>query len=303
MAYTTLLPGTGFVELAALAGERLGCPRVEELTLSAPLVLPERDGVRIQLAVGEADGAGRRVVDVYARPDGGDETPGAVAKARPWTALAKGVLAPATGTGTAADGLPVWPPTGASEVPLDGVYDRLAAQEYAYGPAFQGLRRVWRGDGEIYAEVALPEEQRADAGRYILHPALLDAALHPLLPGVADQDRAALLPFTWSGVTIHATGASVLRVRLTLTGPDVAALTVADATGAPVASVESLLLRPCPRTHCAKPPPPPATDSSASPGTHCPPPTPPPTPPTPPAGPSSATSRSTERPDTQTWTP
>ncbi|KKD09996.1 polyketide synthase dehydratase domain-containing protein, partial [Streptomyces sp. WM6391] len=77
-----------------------------------------------------------------------------------------------------------------------------------------------------------------------LHPALLDAALHPLLPGVADQDRAALLPFTWSGVTIHATGASVLRVRLTLTGPDVAALTVADATGAPVASVESLLLRP-----------------------------------------------------------
>ncbi|CAC22145.1 SDR family NAD(P)-dependent oxidoreductase [Streptomyces coelicolor] len=244
VAGTTLLPGTGFVELAALAGERLGCPRVEELTLSAPLVLPERDGVRIQLAVGEADGAGRRVVDVYARPDGGDETPGAVAKARPWTALAKGVLAPATGTGTAADGLPVWPPTGASEVPLDGVYDRLAAQEYAYGPAFQGLRRVWRGDGEIYAEVALPEEQRADAGRYILHPALLDAALHPLLPGVADQDRAALLPFAWSGVTIHATGASVLRVRLTLTGSDVAALTVADATGAPVASVESLLLRP-----------------------------------------------------------
>ncbi|MFJ1664762.1 SDR family NAD(P)-dependent oxidoreductase, partial [Streptomyces anthocyanicus] len=244
VAGTTLLPGTGFVELAALAGERLGCPRVEELTLSAPLVLPERDGVRIQLAVGEADGAGRRVVDVYARPDGGDETPGAVAKARSWTALAKGVLAPATGTGTAADGLPVWPPTGASEVPLDGVYDRLAAQEYAYGPAFQGLRRVWRGDGEIYAEVALPEEQRADAGRYVLHPALLDAALHPLLPGVADQDRAALLPFTWSGVTIHATGASVLRVRLTLTGPDVAALTVTDATGAPVASVESLLLRP-----------------------------------------------------------
>ncbi|WTE17678.1 SDR family NAD(P)-dependent oxidoreductase [Streptomyces anthocyanicus] len=244
VAGTTLLPGTGFVELAALAGERLGCPRVEELTLSAPLVLPERDGVRIQLAVGEADGAGRRVVDVYARPDGGDETPGAVAKARPWTALAKGVLAPATGTGTAADGLPVWPPTGASEVPLDGVYDRLAAQEYAYGPAFQGLRRVWRGDGEIYAEVALPEEQRADAGRYVLHPALLDAALHPLLPGVADQDRAALLPFAWSGVTIHATGASVLRVRLTLTGSDVAALTVADATGAPVASVESLLLRP-----------------------------------------------------------
>ncbi|MFJ3890891.1 type I polyketide synthase [Streptomyces rubrogriseus] len=238
---TVLVPATGLLELAVRAGGQLGAERVEELTLSAPLVLPEQGGVQVQLAIGEADGAGRRTVEVFSRLDDGD-----VAADRPWTSHASGALTPVAGV---FDEPPLpWPPAGAREVPLDGAYDRLTDSGYAYGPAFRGLRRVWRGDGEIYAEVALPEEQRAGAGRYVLHPALLDAALHPLLPDVADQDRAALLPFAWSGVTVHATGASVLRVRLALSGQDSdtleAALTVADGTGAPVASVESLLLRP-----------------------------------------------------------
>ncbi len=234
---SALLPGTAFVELAVLAGGRLDTPQVEELTLSAPLVLPEHGGVQVQLVVADADASGRRGVDVYSRPDG--EEP---AEARPWTLNAKGVLAPAADTG--GEALSVWPPAGATEVPLDGVYERLAAQDYAYGPAFQGLRRVWKGDGEIFAELALPDARRADAGRFLLHPALLDSALHPLLPGVVDDERVALLPFSWSGVSVHATGAAALRVRLTLTGPEVASLTVADGTGAPVATVESLLLRP-----------------------------------------------------------
>ncbi|MCX5198443.1 SDR family NAD(P)-dependent oxidoreductase [Streptomyces sp. NBC_00249] len=238
---TVLLPGTGFVELAVLAGGQLGCPQIEELTLSAPLVLPAQGGVQLQLVVGDADGSGRRSVDVYSRHDG--DAADAPAEARPWTLNAKGVLAPASDTATG-EALMVWPPAGATEVSLDGVYERLAAQDYAYGPAFQGLRRAWKGNGEIFAELTLPDAQRADAGRFQLHPALLDSALHPLLPGVVDDDRVALLPFSWSGVSVHATGAATLRVRITLTGPEVASLTVADGTGAPVATVESLLLRP-----------------------------------------------------------
>ncbi|WP_375546897.1 acyltransferase domain-containing protein, partial [Streptomyces gossypii] len=44
-----LMPGTGFVELAVRAGDEVGCDLVEELTLEAPLVLPERGGVAIQV--------------------------------------------------------------------------------------------------------------------------------------------------------------------------------------------------------------------------------------------------------------
>ncbi|MFE3632550.1 type I polyketide synthase, partial [Streptomyces goshikiensis] len=42
---SALLPGTAFVELAIRAGDEVGCDVVEELTLEAPLVLPERGGV------------------------------------------------------------------------------------------------------------------------------------------------------------------------------------------------------------------------------------------------------------------
>ncbi|CAL9670422.1 3-ketoacyl-CoA thiolase [Streptomyces sp. enrichment culture] len=232
---SVLLPGTGLVELAARAGEYAGCERIEELTLEAPLTLPDTEALQIQLVVGEADEDGRRRLGVYSRPES------AAHDRRAWTAHAGGLLAPDTGEAPA--GLLAWPPAGAQEVDLDGVYERVAEHGYAYGPAFRGLRRLWTADGELFAEVALGEELQADAGKFAVHPALLDAALHSLLPGVAG-DRPALLPFAWSDVTVHAAGASVLRVRITPTGPESVTLLVADGVGEPVATVGSLALRP-----------------------------------------------------------
>ncbi|MEU7104979.1 type I polyketide synthase [Streptomyces sp. NPDC046215] len=238
---TVLLPGTGLLELAVRAGEAAGCGLVEDLTLAAPLVLPEHGGVRLQVVVGEDDGSGRRTTEIYSRPDGGAQD------GEPWTLHASGTVSEAA-TDTPPADLTLWPPAGAVEVALDGAYERLAARGYGYGPAFQGLRRAWKADGELYAEVALAEEQRAQAGLFSLHPALLDAALHTLLPGVAAEDGRSWLPFAWSGAAVHATGAPLLRVRLSLTDPDADSLLVslaaADATGAPVATVESLTLRP-----------------------------------------------------------
>ncbi|GAA3117025.1 hypothetical protein GCM10020254_74780 [Streptomyces goshikiensis] len=54
---SALLPGTAFVELAIRAGDEVGCDVVEELTLEAPLVLPERGGVQLQLVVEAPHGA------------------------------------------------------------------------------------------------------------------------------------------------------------------------------------------------------------------------------------------------------
>ncbi|MEK8168970.1 hypothetical protein NKH77_01415 [Streptomyces sp. M19] len=45
-------------------------------------------------------------------------------------------------------------------------------------------------------------------------------------------------------MSLYATGATTLRVRLTTTGPDEVAIAVADPLGAPVAAVESLVMRP-----------------------------------------------------------
>ena len=111
-------------------------------------------------------------------------------------------------------GADVWPPAGAEEVDLEGFYPRLADEGgLAYGPLFRGLRGVWRSGGEVFVEAALPEdaEGAADAGAFGVHPALLDAVLHgtEFVEGAGQG-----LPFEWSGVSLHASGASVLRARL-----------------------------------------------------------------------------------------
>ncbi len=226
---TVLLPGTAFIELAVRAGEEVGCPVVEELTLAAPLVLPEHGGVQVQVVVGGPDAEERRTFTVHSRLD--DE---------PWTRHATGVLAT---TGAPADGgLDVWPPIDALPVDVSGLYDGFAAIGLEYGPAFQGVRSAWRRDDEVFAEIAVAAE---DTGDYALHPALLDACLHAV--GVGDffeNTGQARLPFAWTGVRVHAVGASALRIRMARAGADAVTLEIADPTGAPVASVESLVLRP-----------------------------------------------------------
>ena len=62
-----LLPGTAFVELAAHAGAVVGCERVEELTLQAPLVLAGDAAVVVQVRVEAPDERGARGLAVYSR--------------------------------------------------------------------------------------------------------------------------------------------------------------------------------------------------------------------------------------------
>ncbi|WP_411573150.1 SDR family NAD(P)-dependent oxidoreductase [Streptomyces sp. WAC 01420] len=238
---TVLLPGTAFLELAQHAGAQLGCGTVEELTLEAPLVLPDRAGLTLQLSVGVPDTSGRRSLNLYAREEDAPAD-------QEWTRHATGTLI--TGEATAEDLTGPWPPAGAEPLDTSGLYTRFAEHGYQYGPGFQGLRAAWHHGDDVYAEVALPEAQHDRARRFGLHPALLDAALHALWlaavqGGPSAGDAAGIrLPFTWGGTSLYASGATTLRVRLTTTGTDEVAITVADAAGTPVASVESLVTRP-----------------------------------------------------------
>ncbi|WP_043386943.1 polyketide synthase dehydratase domain-containing protein, partial [Streptomyces mutabilis] len=214
-------PGTGFVELALRAGDEIGLQRIEELTMAAPLVLPEKGSVALQVSV---DGTGR--LGVFSRPDGTDA---------PWTQHATGTL----GQGAApAAGLGAWPPADAETLSLDGFYDRVLELGFDYGPSFQGLRSVRRAaDGVLFAEVELPQQM---SGQYGLHPALFDAVLHTL--GATAHGERSRLPFAWEGVSLHAAGATALRVRLAVDG-DTASLTAVDPAGTLVLSADALTLR------------------------------------------------------------
>ena len=102
-----------------------------------------------------------------------------------------------------------------------------------------GRTAVWRAGDEVFAEVALPDEAGADG--FAVHPALLDAAPHSIAPLREGEGGGARVPFAFTGVGVHEAGASRLRVRLTRAGETVHLL--AAGSGAPVASVEALVLR------------------------------------------------------------
>ncbi|MFD4322535.1 type I polyketide synthase, partial [Streptomyces sp. NPDC058548] len=218
---TAHVPATAFLELAVKAGDQVGCGHIAGLTLAEPLPIggaaPEP---AVQVWTGAPDDSGARTVVCYARP--ADAAPD-----EPWTRCATGTLtsdAPAAALGTL-----VWPPVGAEQLDLTGFHEAAG-----HGPAFQGLRAAWLRDDELLAEVALPADIAEDARWFGLHPALLDAALHATtLLGIGEEDR----PWQarhWDGVSLHAGGASVLRVRMVRRGEHTVSLTAVDAEGAPV---------------------------------------------------------------------
>ncbi|ANN16109.1 hypothetical protein SD37_10985 [Amycolatopsis orientalis] len=234
----TVVPGVALVELAIRAGDEVGHSVLDELVIESPLVLPDREGRQLRVRVRPPDAHGRRALAIHSRPD----------KAEPdaeWTRHASGFLV----TAGAAAGFEYaeWPPAGATPVDMENTYAGFAAAGLAYGPGFQRLRAVWRRGDEIFGEVALSEEQALEAGRFGLHPALLECALHASTftgQEVATPDGDVRLPFSWTGVSLHASGATLVRVRAVTNGEGEVSLHLADESGAPVATVESLVFRP-----------------------------------------------------------
>ncbi|MFC9295717.1 SDR family NAD(P)-dependent oxidoreductase [Streptomyces sp. NPDC057011] len=209
------LNGTVPFELALQAGRVLGGLGVARLGLGEAVALPAAGGVDVQLTVAAPGEDGGREFTLHARPyeDGADDD----SLHRPWTGLASGRLSVPIASPHSSSSEDVWPP--------------------AQGP-----------DGvPAHAEVSLPEDTADGPARYGLHPALLDAALQAALTTL-DED---VVPADWEDVALHAVGAGTLRVQLTAQG-DGYGLRVTDATGAPVATIGSLALRPLPPTAGAR---------------------------------------------------
>ncbi|MFD5161093.1 type I polyketide synthase [Streptomyces hawaiiensis] len=251
VAGNVIVPATLFVEMAVRAGDEVGCGAVDDLVMLSPLALPGSAGACVQVVVGGRDDSGRRSLDIYSRPEESAEDV-------PWTRNASGRLGaepvpraahagPVRAAAAAAADEPApWPPQGAEAVDLTGAYAALADAGLAYGPAFQGVGALWRCGDDVFAEVRLPASRTSETGRFGLHPALFDAALHAPLLAAPDEAGPIRVPFAWSGVSLHASGATELRVRVTRTGADTVSLALSDPAGRLVASVDSLTTRELP---------------------------------------------------------
>nr|WP_241833309.1 type I polyketide synthase [Streptomyces caatingaensis] len=250
IAGTPLLPGTAFLELALHTAHHTTTPHIQELTLHTPLPLHPTHPTTLQITTTPTNTPHQRQLTIYSSQM--ESTGSGTAAEASWIRHAVGVLTDepcrdGDGSDWAAE---AWPPQGAVSVPLEDLYERFESAGFAYGPAFQGLRQVWQRGEETFAEVCLEEETLSEAARFALHPALLDAAVQavPLVgtpsPGTATADEESGLPFSWSGVSLFAEGAATLRVRLSRTSRNTVSLHIVDAEAQPVASVESLELRP-----------------------------------------------------------
>ncbi|HEX8619089.1 MAG TPA: polyketide synthase dehydratase domain-containing protein, partial [Thermoanaerobaculia bacterium] len=181
-----MLPGVGYLEMAraAIANALPDQPAASVLELhntvwAQPIVVQERKEVGIALVATEGDAVD---YEIYS-DDGAHEVvhcqgraifsqaplPAALALEQLKARMRKGRLESAA------------------------VYESCARMGLVYGPAFQGITAIYRGDGEVLADLRLPGTLAETADAFVLHPSLMDGALQAAV-GLMDGDADAIQP-------------------------------------------------------------------------------------------------------------
>lgn len=190
-----LVPGTAYFEMAvAAATELFGDTSLvlENIEFRAPLFLP-RDGTRTSQVVLTLDGERAASFRVLSRPadTGADE---------PWTLHALGHVACDDEAGESscvddAERVTVQRRC-TEELSGEDYFAELAGRGFEYGPAFRGLRRLWRRQGESLGRLDVPGSIAGEVRHYHLHPALLDAGAQLVVATDGEPNR----PFLPAGV-------------------------------------------------------------------------------------------------------
>ncbi|MEU9143439.1 type I polyketide synthase [Streptomyces sp. NPDC048349] len=227
---TAAIPAAALLEMIVRAADEVNCGSFEQIAVEAPLTLPEDGNVQVRVSVDGPGPDGRRRAAVHARPLDPEQGP--------WTCHARAVLVP--GLPQPAFDLRTWSPSAGDETLLPGVH------------------RAWQQDGQIFAEIALPEELADEAAEFTLHPALVDTALRVLDSRTAAdlptaEDRAGVRDLSaCTGLAVYAEGAASLRLRITPAEDGGHLLELADATGEPVAEIGPLTLAAAPGNGAAQ---------------------------------------------------
>lgn len=229
---TVVIPGAALLECVARAGIEVGCGYIREMVITEPLIVPDHQPVAVQVDVApNSDGTRRVTIRSRIAAD-----PGAS-----WQRHADAVV---SASPAASAGEDVMPPPDALFVDVSTLYERFAERGYRYGPTFQRVRQMWRRGDDLYAEISVPQPDPAgDGAAFVVHPAVLDATLHPIAVALSDaDDSTVLLPYEWRGVAMRPVTGSTVNVRITRTADRRFAVTVSDGSGV-LATVDALTLR------------------------------------------------------------
>ncbi len=237
VAQHVVVPGAALAELVRAAAEDQSGGRASQVTglvMQAPLMVPESGERLVQVVL--TDGGGQASIYSLASeaPPGAD-----------WTLHATAEVSAAPVASPAPVDLAGIRRRCSETVDVAAVYARFSSLGLNYGPAFRGLRALWKGPGEALAEVALPQGLEADG--YGVHPALLDAALQAVIGALGVELDGPQLPFELGRFAVHLAAAPAALVHVRLEAPKAegvaADVSLMDGSGALVAEVGRLRLR------------------------------------------------------------
>lgn len=196
-----VFPAVGFLEMAlAAAAETFpsGCPTIRNLAFREALMLP---GGRLQ-TVHLILSPGRQrtgTFRIHSRSAGGNE----------WALLVSGDVerGQAFARPPSVSLQEVQTRCG-QEISPQAYYRKLDQEGLHHGPAFQGIKAIWKGRGEALGRIEATSSIREDSGSYAVHPALLSACLK--LVEIADLEKPGspgqetYMPLMWERATLHA---------------------------------------------------------------------------------------------------
>jgi phthiocerol/phenolphthiocerol synthesis type-I polyketide synthase C len=163
-----IFPAAGYLAMitAAISEQHGEIPfQLNNVRFVAALPLPADRPVTTQLTLTN-EPPDRAAFQIAALSDG---------PAAEWTRHASGRVILGHDIALTLDELPVLCQRCRQEMDVAAFYESLARRQLHYGPAFQRVAAIWRGDGQSLAQLnALPDSA------YRLHPALVDAALQTL---------------------------------------------------------------------------------------------------------------------------
>ncbi|PKM96399.1 MAG: hypothetical protein CVU84_01410 [Firmicutes bacterium HGW-Firmicutes-1] len=84
------------------------------------------------------------------------------------------------------------------EIKKDEYYTKLGSIGFHYGAAFQPVKEIYKNSREALAYLELPEGLKSEFNDYLLHPTIVDGALHPvisLMDIMKDDTSSLYLPF------------------------------------------------------------------------------------------------------------
>jgi acyl transferase domain-containing protein/acyl carrier protein len=238
-----VLPMAAYAEMGFALANTPAC--LEDLMILQALALPANPPRTVQL-VAEAQertaGSATRF-EIYSLAEGQPE------QKPDWTLHARGKIASLTAAELPESiALETLGADYAEALPVDAFYRQCSRRGLDYGPSFQALRELRRGEGKALGWVELPAPLAGDAGRYRLHPALLDACLQVVIAALpAGMQDETWLPVGIDRFLLHRQPGHGLWCRAEIRddgqGGLLADLALLDADGGWIGQVEGLRAR------------------------------------------------------------